>query len=42
MYLIMKCKECDSINEIHCDGDNPMFCPDCRSCDTLTDADDEE
>jgi hypothetical protein len=33
MYIFLKCKVCEEENEIYCDGDNAMFCPDCRSVD---------
>lgn len=36
---LLSCKECDSVNEIYCDGDNPMFCPDCRSVDCFEEID---
>jgi len=32
-YYLLRCKECGEIDDIPCDGDNPMFCPDCRSVD---------
>jgi phage FluMu protein Com len=31
----MKCKECDEENDIYCDGDGPLMCPECRTVDEL-------
>ena len=40
-YFFLKCKECDEIVEIGCDGDNAMLCPECRSVDCFTELDEE-
>lgn len=40
-YFFLKCKECESEVEIGCDGDNAMFCPECRSIDCFTELDEE-
>lgn len=40
MYIYLECKECGEQNDIYCDGDNPMVCPDCLSVDTLTELED--
>ena len=34
-YLLLKCKECSEEVEVACDGDGPLFCPECRSVDEL-------
>ena len=41
-YFWLKCKECDEIVEVGCDGDNAMMCPECLSVDCFTDIDEEE
>lgn len=40
-HYLLKCKECDDINEIACDCDNPMFCPSCRSVDCFEELEEE-
>lgn len=35
MYIWLKCTECENENEIYCDGDHAMYCPDCQSMDTF-------
>lgn len=40
-YILLTCVECDQTNEILCDGDNPMFCPDCQSVDSFKDSEEE-
>lgn len=40
--ILLKCKECDETNEISCDGDGPMMCPECRSVDSFSEADEVE
>ena len=35
IYLYGLCKECDNEVEVACDGNNPLFCPLCRSIDTI-------
>jgi hypothetical protein len=37
----MKCKECESINEIGIDSDNVSYCPDCQSVDCFEDIEKE-
>lgn len=40
-YIYLKCKECGEENEIYCDGDNAMMCPECRSVDELEEVEEE-
>ena len=35
----LECAECGDINEIVCDGDNPLWCPSCRSVDCFKEVD---
>lgn len=35
------CKDCDEVVEIKIDGDNPIFCPECRSIDNFEEIIDE-
>lgn len=41
-YILLRCKECGSENEIYCDGDNAMFCPDCQSVDCFEEVEEDE
>lgn len=41
MYITLRCKECDEINDIYCDGDNAMMCPDCLSVDEFDEINEE-
>ena len=38
-YILLKCTECDEVNDIYCDSDNAMFCPDCRTVDNFEEVD---
>ena len=38
IYLTLKCCDCDEIVEVACDGDNALFCPECRSVDNFEEA----
>lgn len=40
-FMWLKCKECESEVEVGCDGDNAMFCPECRSVDCFKELDGE-
>jgi phage FluMu protein Com len=42
MYILLKCRECGELNDIYCDGDSPMFCPDCHSIDSFDEPEEEE
>jgi len=41
-YKLMTCTECNESSEVYCDGDNPHFCPECRSVDTMGEFEEEE
>lgn len=41
-YINLKCNECDEINDIFCDGHNPLFCPSCRTVDNFSETDETE
>lgn len=30
MYLYLNCRDCGEDVEVYCDGDNEMYCPECR------------
>ncbi len=32
-YVYLRCKECGVDNDIYCDGDNAMMCPECTMVD---------
>ena len=36
-YMWLTCNDCNEENEIVCNGDSPLFCPDCRSVDNFSD-----
>ena len=36
-YINLKCGECGEVNDIPCDGDSPLFCPDCQAIDNFED-----
>lgn len=38
--LYLHCNECGSSVEVRCDGDNPVFCPECRTVDNFSEIDD--
>jgi phage FluMu protein Com len=40
-HILLKCTECDEVGEIYCDGDNAMFCPECRSVDCFEEPEEE-
>ena len=42
MYVWCSCNECGGENEINFDGDNPAYCPDCRSLDCFTEIEEKE
>jgi hypothetical protein len=31
--VLLVCTECDSLELVRCDGENPSMCPSCRSVD---------
>lgn len=37
-YIFLKCTACDTENDIYCDGDNAMMCPECRTVDEFEEA----
>lgn len=39
-HIWLKCKACGEEGDIYCDGDNAMFCPECRSVDEFEDPED--
>jgi hypothetical protein len=40
-YKPLTCTECGETSDVLCDGDNPHFCPECRSVDTMTEIEEE-
>lgn len=34
-FIYVRCNDCGCENDVYCDGDNPMMCPDCRSVDNF-------
>lgn len=40
-YIFLKCTACDTENDIYCDGDNAMMCPECRTVDEFEEAEEE-
>lgn len=40
-YIFLKCKECSVENDIYCDGDNAMMCPECQSVDEFEEVEEE-
>jgi hypothetical protein len=40
-WIFLKCKECGESEEIYCDGDNGMMCPNCQSVDEFEEAEGE-
>lgn len=32
-YITLKCEACGEVNDIICDPDIPMYCPDCLALD---------
>lgn len=41
-YILLRCRACGEENEIYCDGDNAMMCPDCRSVDLFEEGSDSD
>lgn len=41
MLIWLQCKDCDSVVEVYCDGDNAMLCPECYSVDNFDEVEDE-
>jgi hypothetical protein len=41
MLIWLQCKDCDSVVEVYCDGDNPTYCVECLSIDNFKDIEDE-
>lgn len=41
-YILLKCKECQEVNEIYCDGDSPMMCSDCLMVDSFEEVEENE
>ena len=41
-YFDGKCKECGEDAEFYCDGDNPIYCPNCMAIDPGIDEGDED
>jgi len=35
------CNNCDEVVEVQIDGDNPIFCPECRTVDNFSEVEDE-
>jgi len=34
-HIYLKCTQCGETDDIQCDGNNPMICPNCRSIDSF-------
>lgn len=41
-YFYGVCVECGEESYVNCNGDDPHFCPHCRSVDTMKEVEDEE
>lgn len=42
MHYWVKCNMCEEVNYIKCDGDNPVYCPDCYTVDDMSEVEEEE
>lgn len=41
-FIYLVCNKCNQDEEIKRDGDNPMYCPNCRSIDDFREPTDED